>query len=53
MVMTALWFSLVAVILTQGKIKHMFLKATKWIDKVCGVLLIGLGIRLALTKANP
>ena len=53
MVMTGLWFSLVAVVLTQGSIKRAFLRATKWIDKICGVLLIGLSIKLALTKAAP
>lgn len=50
-VMTGLWFSLVAIVLTNPLIKAKFLKFTKWIDKVCGVLLIGLGIKLALTKA--
>lgn len=50
-VMTGLWFSLVAVVLTNPKIKARFLQFTKWIDRVCGVLLIGLSIKLALTKA--
>lgn len=50
-IMTAIWFSLVAVFLTQNKIKTAFLKATKWIDKLCGCLLIALGIKLAMTKA--
>lgn len=50
-VMTGLWFSLVAVILTNHKIKARFLSYTKWIDRVCGCLLIALGIKLALTKA--
>lgn len=50
-VMTGIWFSLVAVILTNPIIKEKFLQFTKWIDKVCGMLLIGLGIKLALTKA--
>lgn len=50
-VMTGLWFTFVAVILTNQRIKAKFLKFTKWIDRVCGMLLIGLGIKLALTKA--
>lgn len=50
-VMTGIWFSLVAIVLTNPFIKEKFLKLTKWIDKVCGMLLIGLGIKLALTKA--
>lgn len=50
-VMTGIWFTFVAVILTNQRIKAKFLKFTKWIDRVCGILLIGLGIKLALTKA--
>ena len=49
-VMTALWFSFVAIVLTNTKIKAAFLKFTKWIDRVCGGLLIALGIKLALSK---
>lgn len=47
-VMTGLWFSFVTVVLTGARIKSIFLKASRWIDRVCGVLLVGLGIRLAL-----
>lgn len=48
--MVALWFSGVAIVLTNQKIKSVFLKFTKWIDRVCGGLLIALGIKLALSK---
>lgn len=51
-VMTALWFSFVAIVLTNPKIKAAFLKFTKWIDRVCGGLLIALGVKLALSKAS-
>lgn len=51
-VMTGIWFSLVALILTNLKIKAKFLRFTKWIDKICGCLLIGLGVKLILTKAS-
>ena len=50
-VMTGIWFSLVAVVLTNARIKAKFLKFTKWIDRVCGSLLIALGIKLAFSKA--
>ena len=50
-VLTGFWFSVVAVVLTQERVKAAFLKATKWIDKVCGVLLIALSFKLAFTKA--
>jgi threonine/homoserine/homoserine lactone efflux protein len=47
-VMTGLWFSFVAVVLTGQRIKSIFLRASRWIDRVCGVLLVGLGVRLAM-----
>ncbi len=50
-IMTGIWFSIVAVVLTNQKIKSAFLRFTKWIDRVCGCLLIALGIKLALSKA--
>ena len=49
-IMTGVWFSFVAIFLTTPKIKNAFLRMTKWIDKVCGCMLIALGIKLALTK---
>jgi threonine/homoserine/homoserine lactone efflux protein len=39
-------------ILSNPVIKQKFIKATKWIDKICGVLLIGLSIKLFFTKAG-
>lgn len=52
-IMTAVWFTIVAVILTHGPVRNMFLKASKWIDRVCGGLFIALGIKLILTKGAP
>lgn len=49
--LTGIWFSLVAIILTNPKIKTIFMRWTKWIDRICGTLLIALGIKLVLTKA--
>jgi RhtB (resistance to homoserine/threonine) family protein len=51
-VMTGVWFSIVAVVLTNPRIKAKFLKFTKWIDRVCGCMLIALGIKLALSRAT-
>ncbi len=51
-VMAILWFSLVSLVLSQGTVKAFFLRATKWIDRVCGALLITLGIKVALTSAK-
>lgn len=50
-IMTALWFSIVAIVLTNPTIKSVFLRFTKWIDRICGCLLIALGIKLAFSKA--
>lgn len=51
-VTVALWFSLVSLILNQGAVRALFLRATKWIDRVCGALLIALGVKVALTSAR-
>ncbi|RZI46519.1 LysE family translocator [Candidatus Finniella inopinata] len=41
------WFSILAYALTQRRIRSLFLGATKWIDRVCGGLMIALGIKVA------
>ena len=51
-VMTFIWFSFVSIILSNPMIKKSFLKATKWIDKICGILLIGLSFKLLFTQAG-
>lgn len=50
-VMTGLWFSIVAVALTNRRIKNKFLSFSKIIDRICGGFLIALGLKLALSKA--
>ena len=49
-VITMMWFSIVATVLTTPAIRAQFLKASKWIDRTCGVLFIALGVKLAFTK---
>jgi RhtB (resistance to homoserine/threonine) family protein len=49
-ILNACWFSLVAIVLTHKPIKAKFLSYAKWIDRVCGGLMIALGLKLALTK---
>lgn len=44
------WFSMVAVILTNPLIKQRFMGVSHWIERVCGGLMIALGVRLALSK---
>lgn len=47
---TILWFSLVAIFLTQPKIRSVFEKFQNVFNKVFGGLLIALGIKIALTN---
>ncbi len=49
-VMTFIWFSIVALFLTHPSLKAAFLKASHWIDRICGAALIGLGLKLAFTS---
>ena len=46
------WFSLVALFLSMGRIKELFRQCKVWIDRVMGAILIGLGIKLALSEAR-
>ena len=47
---TMLWFSLVAIFLTQKRIRPIFEKFQNVFNKTLGGLLIALGIKVALTK---
>lgn len=47
---TAVWFSLVAIFFSHGKIRKVYLKFQKAINRTFGGLLMLLGIRLALAK---
>jgi threonine/homoserine/homoserine lactone efflux protein len=44
------WFALVAILLTDPRVKRRFLSFSHWIERVCGGLLIASAIRLALSK---
>lgn len=44
------WFTAVSFILNARQIRHRFLKFSIWIDRICGGLLITLGVRLAISK---
>lgn len=50
MIIETVWFSGVSLILTNPKIKQCFMGFAHWIERVCGGLLIALGLRLALSK---
>ena len=48
--MTMLWFSVVATVLTTPSIRNRFIKFSKWLDRTCGGIFIVLGIKLVATK---
>lgn len=48
--MVVIWFSLVALVLNHPPIRNRFLRFSQWIDRVCGGLMIILGIKIALTS---
>lgn len=44
------WFATVAIALSRPWIKRRLLSVAHWVDRVMGVVLIGLGLRLALSR---
>jgi len=48
----ALWFSFVAVFLTTRGMRAAFERMGHWIDRVTGLVLIALGVRIALQRAS-
>ena len=48
--MCFLWFAFVSLILTNNKVKSAFLNISKHINRICGGILVVLGLKLALTK---
>ena len=51
-VFLALWFGFVAVFLTTRSMRAGYERIGHWIDRATGLVLIGLGVRIALQKAN-
>lgn len=49
-VMCGLWFCVVAVAMGRPAVRMAYLRASKKIDKVCGVLFVALAARLALSE---
>ncbi|MGH1456090.1 MAG: LysE family transporter [Alphaproteobacteria bacterium] len=45
-----LWFAGVAIFLTHSRIRAVFLSYMRWVEGICGGLMVGLGIKLALSK---
>lgn len=49
---TALWFCLVALLFSQQRVRAGFARMGHWFDRITGVVLIGLGIKVALSQAR-
>ncbi|MFV3303784.1 LysE family translocator [Pseudomonas sp. NY15181] len=47
---TAVWFCLVALLFSQQRVRAGFARMGHWFDRVMGVVLVGLGIKLAFTE---
>ncbi len=51
-VFLALWFSFVAIFLTMRSMRSAYERMGHWIDRATGLVLIALGVRIALQRAN-
>ncbi|WP_339487080.1 LysE family translocator [Pseudomonas sp. EL_65y_Pfl2_R95] len=49
-VATALWFCLVAMLFSQQRVRAGFARMGHWFDRLMGVVLVGLGVKLAFTS---
>ncbi|BAU76445.1 LysE family translocator [Metapseudomonas furukawaii] len=47
---TALWFSLVALLFSQRRVRAGFARMGHWFDRLMGAVLVGLGIKLAFSE---
>ncbi|KJK01095.1 lysine transporter LysE [Pseudomonas sp. 21] len=47
---TAVWFCLVALLFSQQRVRNGFARMGHWFDRMMGVVLVGLGIKLAFTE---
>ncbi|RAI37865.1 LysE family translocator [Rhodoplanes roseus] len=48
----AAWFTIVAVCLTTGAARAAFARAGRWFNRATGLVLIGLGLRVALQRSH-
>ncbi|NWL78466.1 lysine transporter LysE [Pseudomonas taiwanensis] len=47
---TAAWFSLVALLFSQRRVRAGFARMGHWFDRLMGTVLVGLGVKLAFTE---
>ncbi len=48
--LTVLWFSMLSMFLSQNRVRGFFNRFGKWFDRFMGVVLIGLGLRVAFME---
>jgi threonine/homoserine/homoserine lactone efflux protein len=48
--MVGFWFTIVSLVLTQVKIRAAISRFSIWIDRLTGVMFIGLGLKIATEK---
>jgi len=51
-VIVVVWFVCVSLFMTAPVMRRIFSRASKWVDRLSGVVFIGLGIRLMFQKAS-
>ncbi len=51
-IVTALWFSIVAVFMTQPMIRKRFIGVKHYIERFFGAILIGLGVKVAFSASK-
>ncbi|MFP4313767.1 MAG: LysE family translocator [Alphaproteobacteria bacterium] len=49
-IVALVWFAPVSILLNRRPIRRQFMDKAQWIDRICGGLLIALGVRLAISK---
>jgi threonine/homoserine/homoserine lactone efflux protein len=48
----AVWFTIVALFFTTDAMRAAFARAGRWFNRLTGLMLIGLGIRVALQRSH-
>jgi RhtB (resistance to homoserine/threonine) family protein len=51
-IVAAIWFSTVSIVLTHTTLRAALARFSKWIDRVTGVMLIGLGLKIITEKTS-
>lgn len=49
-VIVTTWFIGVSIFMTTPQVRAVFVRLSKWVDRVCGVLFIALGVKLLMAK---